>query len=105
MVKAKSPTGAQASEVSSPAAAEMRRVLDLIVSKAGTLKSRIEEVQCTAIDTRLTLMDHDARQDQEGIRQARKQIADELSSVVDDIETLLAELQSVSTEAERGRLQ
>lgn len=101
MVKAKSSDGASAPEGSNPSTAAMQRALDLFVSKAGGLKSRIEDVQCMAIETRVFLLDGNTHQDQGRTRR----IADELSLVVDEIETLLAELQIASTEAEPFSLQ
>lgn len=85
-----------------PSVAEMQRLLDLIAVKASKLKTRIENVQCTAIEARLTLMDNGANSD--GTRQARQHIAHELGCVTDEIETLLAEIRTAA-KAERIPLQ
>lgn len=103
MAKAKSTTGAQASGESCPAA-KLQWLLDLVVTKSGTWKSRIEEVQCTAIDARLTSMDEGANQNQEDGYRTWQNIADELSSVVDEIESLLAESRTASA-TKQPRLQ
>jgi len=71
MAKAKSTTGATV--------AEMLRIMDTVVSKASKLKLRIENVQCTAIDTRLTLMDKDASQHPRRTLEALEHIVRELS--------------------------
>jgi replicative DNA helicase len=86
-----------------PSVAEMQRLLDLIATNASKLKARIEAVQCTAIDARLTLMGSEARSD--GARQARQRIATELGSLADEIETLIAEMRTASLQAERRPLQ
>jgi uncharacterized protein with von Willebrand factor type A (vWA) domain len=90
-------------KVRRPSVAEMQRLLDLIATNASKLKGRIEDVQCTAIDARLTLMGSDA--DSDGTRQARQRIATELGSLADEIETLIAEMRTASLEAERRPLQ
>lgn len=101
MVKTKSSDGTFAPEGSNPGTAAMQCALDLLVSKAGELKSRIEDVQCMAIETRVFLLDGDTCRDQERTRL----VAVELSSVIEELDTLVARLQSASAEAERGRLQ
>ena len=103
MAKAKFTTGAQVSVESCPAA-KLQRLLDQVVTKAGAWKSRIEEVQCTAIDARLTSMDEGTNQNQEDGYRTWQNITDELSSVVYDIESLLAESRTAS-KTERPRLQ
>ena len=80
MAKAKSTTGM--------AVAEMLRIMDMVVSKASRLKSRIENVQCTAIDTRLTLMDNDASQHPRRTLEALQHIVSELSSLIEDASAL-----------------
>lgn len=86
-----------------PSVAEMQRLFDLIATKASKLKARIENVQCTAIDARLTLMGSDANSD--GTRHAQRRIATELDSLADEIETLIADMRTASLRAERQPLQ
>lgn len=90
-------------KVQRPSVAEMQQILDLIAANASKLKARIEDVQCTAIEARLTLMDNGANSD--GTRQARQRIATELGSLADEIETLIADMRTASLKAEHRSLQ
>lgn len=91
-------------KVRNPTAAEMQRFWDLVASKAGRLKSRIETVQCMAIDARLTLTGDDADRKPDRTVHTRQQIAHELGCVTDDIEALLADIRAAA-KAERTLLQ
>lgn len=89
-----------------PAAAEAQRALDMIVSKAAKLKSRINRVQCMAMDARLDLMDDDVLQNPTRTLQALQPIVDELASLVEDISALFDAIRTASPKiAERSRLQ
>lgn len=90
-------------KVQHTSAAEMQCFLDLIVAKASELKSQIENVQCMAIDARLTLMSHDANSD--GMRQVRQRIAYELGSITGEIERLVAESCAALVTTEHRTLQ
>lgn len=85
-----------------PGVAEMQRLLDLIATKASTLKTRMEEVHVTALEARLTLANIGASS--HGTRQARQLIAGELGSLADEVETLVAEMRTASLQAERRLL-
>lgn len=88
-----------------PDVAEMQRLFDLIATTASKLKTRIETVQCMAIDIRLTLMAGEADHHRNRVMQARQQIAHELGSLADDIKALKTQIRSASVTTEHRTLQ
>lgn len=66
--------------------------LDLIVAKAGGIKSRIENVHCIAIDARRDSMEPDTTQGGTAGLHVLRHIVRELDTFVDEIRTLVVEL-------------
>lgn len=79
-------------------AAEMQRVLDLIVTKAGRLKSSIEDLQCRAIEARLDLMAPDTRE-RLALLNVRQDLVQVLDTLIDEIEAMLAALAPPTAES------
>ena len=80
-------------------ATDARRALDAIVSNIHILKTRIEAVQCMAIDARLDLMDGDTTQDPTRTARALQPIADELNLLIDDVAAMLDAIRRASPKA------
>lgn len=94
------------SKMKRPAATEAQRALDMIVSRAGKLKSRIETVQCMALEVRLDVMDDDAVQHPTRTLHALQPIVNELASLVEDISTLFDGIRAAAAKlGTRPRLQ
>lgn len=72
------------------AAAEMRRLLDQIANSASTLKLKIEEVQCAAIDARLALTACERVPAKDWMMRTRRQLLVGLDGALADIEALIA---------------
>ena len=87
-------------------AAEAQRALDAIASTAEALKSRIDAVQCMAINARLDLMDSGGHQERNRTARTLQPIADELTSLIDDVAALLDAIRNASSGVPRSsRLQ
>ena len=87
-------------------AAEAQRALDAIASTAHALKSRIDAMQCMAITARLDLMDSNGHHDRNRTARTLQPIADELTSLIDDVAALLDAIRNASSGVHRGsRLQ
>lgn len=87
-------------------AAEVQRALDAIASTAHALKSRIDAMQCMAVSARLDLLDSDRHQDRNRTARTLQPIADELTSLIDDVAALLDAIRNASSGVPRSsRLQ
>ncbi len=94
------------SKMKRPGATEAQRALDTIVSRAGKLKSRMNTVQCMAMDARLDLMDDDVVQHPTRTLHALQPIVDELASLVEDISALFDGIRAAAAKiGARPRLQ